>query len=263
MCLLWPFISFPQSAKTAMGARASGLAYASACLTDEWSVLNNIGGLSQVERPVVAITFDSQPSFKPFNRMAAVFAFPAKFGVAGAGIFRFGDALYSEQILSVGFSNTMGLASLGLKASYVQYKAHGIGTKGVFTVSLGGIANITDNISIGAYIVNLNQPELSKDDGEKIPTLLVLGVQYKVSDKTLVVTEVEKDLQFPLLWKSGVEYRPYKKFAFRSGFQLSPAAIFFGFGYHLTKLGIDYAYQHNMDFGSRHQATIAYRFAAE
>jgi hypothetical protein len=243
-----------------MGARAAGLGYAAACLSDEWSMLNNIGGLSKVEAPVAAFSFDSQPSFKPFNRMAAVIAVPIKYGVSGASLFRFGDALYSEQIVSLGFSNTFGLASLGIRASYVQYNASGLGTKGVFTVSFGGIATVTKNISIGAYIININQPEISKDDGEKVPTRLMLGVRYKVSEQAMIITEAEKDLQFPLRLKGGVEYQPYKKFVFRSAFQLYPGALFFGFGFHPRKVKVDYAYQHSFAIGSRHQATIAYHF---
>lgn len=258
MCLLLPCISVSQNAKNSIGARAAALSYAAACLTDEWAFHNNIGGLSKVKNAVVGASFDSQPSFKPFSRLAAVIAVPVSIGVAGIGFFRFGDAIYSEQLISLGYSNTFGLASLGIKANYLQYNVSGYGTKGVFTVGFGGVASITDNLSIGAYISNLNQPEISKDDGEKVPTLMMLGISYRLSAQTLILTEAEKDLEYALTWKTGIEYQPFKKFVFRTGFQLSPALICFGFGYHPQKVRIDYAFQHNMELGSRHQATIGY-----
>lgn len=260
MCLLLPCISVSQSVKTSIGARAAALGYAATCITDEWALHNNIGGLSKVKNAVVGASFDSQPSFKPFNRLAATIAVPVSVGVAGAGFFRFGDAVYSEQVISLGYSNTFGLATLGIKANYVQYNVSGYGTKGVFTISFGGVASLTNNLSIGAYISNLNQPEISKDDGEKIPTLMMLGISFRLSPQTLIMTEAEKDLDYTLIWKTGVEYQPFKKFVFRTGFQLTPALLCFGFGYHPQKIRVDYAFQHNMESGSRHQATVAYHF---
>lgn len=253
--------SHAQSASSLIGARAGGLAYSSSCLTDEWSIFNNIGGLATVENMAASFSCDAQPSLKAFNRVAAVVVVPIGFGVAGAGLFRFGDQVYSEQILTLGFSNKFGLASLGVRANYIQYKAKGFGTKGVFTVSFGGIAKLTEKISVGAHIINLNQPTLSSVDGEKIPTVLIIGSAVRVSSQTLIVTELEKDLSYSVKWKTGVEYHPYKKFIFRTGFQVNPVAAFFGFGFRPRRFALDYSYQHSFSFGSRHQATAGYILA--
>ncbi|HEX6226148.1 MAG TPA: hypothetical protein VFZ52_17135 [Chryseolinea sp.] len=262
MLLLCIPFSYAQSSSTLIGGRAAGLAYSSSCLRDEWAIFNNIGGLGKVERAAVALTYDAQPSFKAFNRMSAVIALPTKVGVAGAGLFRFGDQLFSEQILALGFANTFGLASLGLKVSYIQYKAKGFGTKGIFALSFGGIANLTEKLSVGAHIINLNQPTLSAADGEKLPTILVIGGAVNLSPQTLVTTELEKNLGYTLKWKTGVEYQPYKKIMLRTGFQLNPATAFFGFGFRPKKLSLDYSFQHNFLLGSRHQATLGYFIGA-
>ena len=241
-----------------MGSRAAGLGYTSSCLDDEWAVFNNIAGLAKIEKVTASFTYDAQPSFKPFNRMAAVVAVPLKFTVAGAGVFRFGDQLFSEQILALGFSNTFGLAALGAKVNYIQYRAEGFGTKGVLTISFGGIAKLTDKISVGAHIINLNQPNLSKTDGEKLSTILIVGTLFKLTSQTFVTTELEKDLNYQVKWKMGVEYQPYKKFTFRTGFNVNPTSAFFGFGCRAKKLKLDYAYQHNFSLGAKHQGTVGY-----
>lgn len=246
-----------------MGARSCGLAYASGGLVDEWSLFNNVAGLAKVEKLSAAFAYDTQPSFKSFNRMAAVFAVPLKLGVAGAGIFRFGDELYNEQIVSVGFSNTFGLASLGLKANYIQYNAPGFGTKGIFSISFGGIATLTEKISVSAHIANINQPNISKSEKEKLPTILLMGLGAQLTTQTFFTTELEKDLQNPVKWKTGVEYQPFKKFICRTGFSINPDAIFFGFGFRPMKFKLDYAYQHNFTLGSRHQATVGYIFKSK
>ena len=260
MLLLCALISNAQSSSTLIGGRACGLAYSSSCLGDEWSVFNNIGGLATVESTTVSFTYDSQPSFKPFNRMAAVIALPLKFGVAGAGVFRFGDHLYSEQLLALGFSNKFGLASLGLKVNYLQYKAEGFGSKGVVTISFGGIAKLTEKISVGAHVININQPTLSSLEHEKISTILIVGSTVKLSSEMFITTELEKDLSYPVKWKTGFEYQPYKKFIVRTGVHVNPTAAFFGFGFRPKKFKFDYSYQHNFTLGSRHQATVGYVF---
>lgn len=241
-----------------MGARSLGLGNASSCLSDEWSVFNNVAGLAKLETTTASFTYDAQPGFTPFNKMAGVFSLPVKVGVAGVGIFRFGDELYNEQIISVGFANTFGLASIGLKANYIMYSASHFGGKGVFTISFGGIAELTEIISVGAHIVNINQPDISKSENEKMPTVLVVGLAAQLTSQTLITTELEKDLSHEPKWKTGVEYKPFKKFTARSGFCVNPNYIFFGLGFRANKFSLDYAYQHSFVIGSRHQSTIGY-----
>jgi hypothetical protein len=260
MLLLCLLQTHAQSSSIFSGARANGLGFASSCLEDEWSIFNNIAGLAKVDQVSAAFTYDAQPSFKPFNKAAAIFAMPLKFGVAGVGIFHFGDKLYNEQILTAGFSNTFGLASLGIKVNYIQYYADGFGRKGVISISFGGIARLTENLSLGAHIVNLNQPTISTSENEKLPTTLVIGVGFKLSSKTYLTTEIEKDFDYAATWKTGFEYQLNKKFTFRTAFNVNPHAGFFGFGFRPRKFKLDYAYQHHFTFGARHQATVGYIF---
>lgn len=254
------YFLFGQSSSTLIGARASGIGYTSSCLGDEWSVFNNIGGLASVNSPVVAFAGDVQPSFAPFSRVAVVAAVPLKTGVTGLGMFRFGDDLYNEQIVSAGYASTFGLASLGLKINYIQYNVTGFGRKGLFTVSLGGIAALTTRLSIGAHIINVNQPALAPEFDERLPTILIAGLLFRPSANTLITTELEKDLDFGLTWKAGIEYQAYKKFAFRTGFNLYPASGFLGFGMKSTHVVLDYTFQYRPLPGSRHQAGIGYKF---
>jgi hypothetical protein len=243
-----------------MGARAHALANASGCLSDVWSLHNNIAGLAETESASAGFTYHAVPSLKFFNRMAAVFAVPIKSGVAGAGIFRFGDDLYNEQIVSLGFANTFGLASLGLKVNYLQYHARGLETRAGFTLSFGGIATLAQNLFLGAHIVNINQPVIHSLTGERIPTRLLAGMAYKPSEKLFVATEVEKDIEYDPTWKSGMEYVFVKKVALRTGFQLHPQAGFFGMGFNGRKLNLDYALQFSPLSGLSHQATATYQF---
>jgi hypothetical protein len=245
-----------------MGARTMGMGNVSSCLQDEWALLNNPAGLSKVENFSAAFSYNAYPSFKSFNRMAASFVAPTKVGVGGITFFRFGNDLYSEQVLSAGFSNEFGLASLGATVNYIQYNTEGFGTSGAFTVSLGGIATLTKKLRIGAHIINVNQPKLSEGSGEQLPTRLTAGVGFQLSEKVLACAELEKDLLHKPNFKSGLEYGFNSKCLIRTGFNFRPQSAFLGLGFKPKKLKIDYAMEYNFHTGINHQASIGYKFLA-
>jgi hypothetical protein len=239
-----------------MGARAMGMAYASSCSRDEWALLNNPAGLATVKNTTTSFTYNSYPSFKSFNTMAATLSVPIGIGVTGIGMFRYGDNVYNEQVLSAGFSNKLGIASLGAKVNYVQYTAEGYGTKGVVTVSFGGIASLTDKLLIGAYITNINRPRISGD--QTVPAKVTAGLGYKASDNVFLCSELEKDLDQRTTWKTGIEYQFQQRFFLRTGFNVNPDAAFAGFGFR-KKIYIDYAAHYSFATGLNHQATVGFK----
>lgn len=248
-----------QSVSTLVGARGAGMGYASATLRDEWSLLNNVGGLSKLNQPVTAFACEVRPGLIGANRASAVFSFPLKTGVSGFGLFRFGDDLYNEQIISAGYSNQFGIASLGLKLNYIQYRAAGYSTRNALSLNFGGIAQITPLILVGAYIVNLNQPKLSSIDKERLPTKLVTGMSFKPIERLLLAVEIEKDLDYDPTFKMGMEYQAQKKIYFRTGFNYHPNAAFLGIGYVIRKVKIDYSLQYSSSLSASHQACASYQ----
>ena len=119
---------------------------------------------------------------------------------------------------------------------------------------------MTPELSIGAHIVNTNQPGLPQLNEESLPTILLVGLGFTASDKVFLTTEIEKDLSYALIWKSGLEYKAHKKFAARTGFSVQPQAGFGGFSWKVGKFNLDYAIQYNMNVGMSHQATVTYLF---
>jgi len=241
-----------------MGARANGMGYTSSALFDTWGIFNNIAGIAKLESTSAAFAYDAHPSLAGANRTAMAFAMPLKIGVVGAGAYRFGDDLYNEHVLSAGFGSQFGLAALGAQINYIQYRTEGFGSKGVWSINLGGIAELTPQISVGAYIININQPEIN--DQEKLPTKLVAGLGFKPIEKVFLTTEIEKDLDYDPIWKTGLEYKFHDKFCARTGYNINPNTAFFGLGFQTKKFTIDYALQHSSSLRISHQASVLYQF---
>ncbi len=251
-----------QSISTLMGARAAGMGYASSGLSDEWGLFNNVGGIGTQDFMSAAVAYEIRAQLTNANRMAFAFNSPIRWGVASLGAFRFGDDLYSEQIISAGFGNKFGIASLGAKVNYIQYRAEGFGSNHAFTIDFGGIAQLTDKLSMGAYITNLNQSSMSNDyQSERLPTKLTAGITFKPIENILITSELDKDLDYAATWRTGLEYSFKEKFFFRTGFNLKPQTGFFGIGMHKKKLHADYTIQFNSITGASHQASACYRIS--
>jgi hypothetical protein len=251
-------VASAQSVSPQIGARANGLGYASSALFDTWGVFNNAAGVAKIDKTSAGFAYDLHPSIPGANRTAAVFAVPLKIGVASVGAYSFGDQLYNEHIISAGFANKFGLASLGAQVNYIQYSAEGFGNKGVVSLNLGGIAELTPKLSIGAYVINVNQPKINR--GEKLPTKLIAGLGFKPIDKIFIAAEIEKDLDYDPTWKMGIEYAFHKKFCARTGYNLRPNTAFFGLGFKTKKFTLDYALQHTVLLSLSHQASVGYQF---
>lgn len=248
-----------QSVSTLMGARGNGLGYATCALADGFSMLNNVAGMATITQPVGVAAYNRASALPGANRAAFAASIPVKSGVAGFSLFRFGDNVYNESVVSAGFANQFGLAALGVKVNYIQYQAEGFGTKSAFTIGMGGIAELTKQISVGAYIANINRPEISAD-GDKVPALLNASLAFTPTENVLLAAEVQKDLDYQTTWKAGLEYAVHHKFFVRTGFNLKPNASFFGLGFKNSRFNFDYAVQHSNLLQFSHQASVAYTF---
>ncbi|HNP94967.1 MAG TPA: hypothetical protein PKJ63_05040 [Cyclobacteriaceae bacterium] len=259
LILLLPQVTKPQSVSTLMGARSGALGNASSALSDGWSFHNNFAGIANSTQTLVNFAYSVPPALPGANRAAFSLVAPIKSFGAGVGLFRFGDEVYSEQILSAAIGNRFGLASLGIKANYVQYSAEGFGTRNALTLDFGGIAELSDKISIGAMITNISQSKLRSNVEERLPTRMTTGVQFRPDGNLTLLIELEKDLVYDPTFKAGIEYEFYQKFFARTGFNLNPNIICGGLGYRSSKLSVDYAMQYAHSIQTQFQLSVTYR----
>jgi hypothetical protein len=261
--LLITINSFAQSGQNSMGARQTAMGNASATLADEWSLWHNVAGLAQTENRALGASYEVTPALVGANRMAFNGAAPLRFGVVGLGAFRFGDNVYSEQMITLAFAHKIGITSLGAKANVIQYRADGFGSQAALSLDFGGITQLTKQITIGAYITNLTQSSVSASENYRLPTRLIVGLGFKLSNDVMATTELEKDLDYRPLWKTGLEYQAVKNFFVRGGFNFYPQNFYFGLGSKWANVNASYAVRYNSFLGSTHQISISYHFAKQ
>jgi hypothetical protein len=245
-----------QSVSTRMGARASALANAAFALTDPSALFHNVSALAFQHEPSAFFGYDRIPALPGADRQAAAINWPVHFGTLSAGVFRFGDEYYNEQLLSAAFSHRIDHTALGIKTNLVQYRADGFGTRSAFTLDIAGLTQLTSEWSIGAGIFNIGQAELSPDN--PLPVIFVAGTAWKSSEGITVAVELEKKLGSPLQVKSGLEAIIHKKIFIRTGFGANPFLLSGGTGIRTTRIQFDFSVSYQPATSFQYQASAAY-----
>jgi hypothetical protein len=241
-----------------MGARGQAMGNATACLSDEWSMLNNVAGIAKVSSLSLGATYDALPSLPAFSRMGMAATVPGTLAY-GIGLYRFGDATYNEQIVAAGMATHWNHTAVGAKVNYIRYAADGLGSKAVFSISLGGITTLTPWLTVGAHISNVNQPWLSKQFDERLPTTLNAGLLFTLAPEVIVTTEIEKRINDVATGRGGLEFTLHKKFVGRLGFQLNPQVLSGGLGFRMRYFLADYSVRYTQALGVQHQASVSFR----
>lgn len=254
--------SFGQVENVVLGAKANAMGNIASLHTDEWALFNNIGALAQNENLSVFGTYHLPFGIADFQTFALGAVAPLKFGgVAGLNITRFGDDLYNEMLVGLGYSHKIQQVSLGIKANYAQIAFQDLGSIGTVVLEFGGLAEITPKISFGAHIYNLNGAKFSSDfsEDEEIPTIMRAGLRYQAIEPLNLVFETEKNINFPASFKVGVDYNAFKNIYFRTGVETEPFISHFGAGFYHKKIRIDYALASESTLGLSHQFSMLWQ----
>jgi long-subunit fatty acid transport protein len=182
-----------------------------------------------------------------------VVALPLKVGVISFGLQSFGFKNFRTNRLGVGYSMKLAeFLSCGVQLNYHQVRlTDAYGRKDALTAELGLKANITDNWKVAFSVFNLTRTKISEFGEDRLTTLMRLGTQYTFSEKVMFVAELEKNVEFPVRFKTGIEYSPIRKLFFRGGFATQPIELSAGLGYRFKE-------QFQLDIGSAYHQILGW-----
>lgn len=254
-----------QSGGNTFGARSAGMANASVTMTDEWAVFNNIGALAGIDKQYAAFGYANRFGLEGWNNIGASFVSPLSFGgVAGLGIWRFGDNLYNENRVSLGYSHKLYGVSLGIQANYFAVSIEGLGTKQMLILEFGGLVQLSEKLFMGMHIYNFNQAKLNGFQDERIPTTMRAGFSYRPVDKLMVNIETEKNIDFPATFRVGVSYELFAEKVFvRTGISTQPFVNYYGLSLKHKNFHFDYALSTHNRLGTSHQLSLSYHLKAK
>ena len=160
----------------------------------------------------------------------------------------YGTEAYNEQRIRLAYARKlMDNLSIGAAIDFLNTKIPEYGSKGVATFELGLMARFSPQLNMGVHVFNPLNVELI--EGEKLPSILKIGLKYSPSEKVDIFGEVSKDIDFDLRTHWGVEYEVIEDLNLRVGVATQPVEVTFGAGY---QLGNGFM----IDIGSRYHEVL-------
>ena len=92
-------------------------------------------------------------------------------------------------------------------------------------------------MQFAAHVFNPVRMDLSEDGQDKLPTVMNFGAAYTFSEKVMIAAEVEKDLDYDMMFKVGVEYQIIEMLELRAGVSTNPTLVSFGAGLNFKNTG--------------------------
>jgi hypothetical protein len=231
------------------GARGAAMGGVSVAFQDINSAFSNPAGLATLPTWGAASLGEQRFLIPDIRSVAAAAAFPTGAGAFGVNLQYFGLEEYNEQ--RVGFlyarqvfQNTY----LGVEIDLLNTRIPDFGSQLRATGGAGLQVQMADPLWVGVHL--FNPFCIQRDNGEYYPTLMKAGFSYHASQKLLLSGEAEKDIDFPLRWKGGIEYLYIEALSFRAGFSTQPIQGSFGAGLAWKSgLRLDFAFQWHQILG--------------
>lgn len=202
-----------------------------------------------MEGVVAFAAFERRFVLADLDLMAVAVALPTRSGTFGLGVQNFGFEEFRQQKIGLTYARPLSkMLYLGGQINYFNTRIPEYGSNGSLTFDLGLQAEISDELVLGAFIGNPAQLEFA--EGENLPTVMKFGASYLPSKKVNVGFELEKDVDFPLRVRAGLEYQAAEPLTVRTGFSSDPGTFHFGLGLRLANgLVVDTAMRYHQTLG--------------
>lgn len=258
-CLIILFSLLAKS-KGQSTSKALSLGGISTVLLDRNNLFLNPAGLASLENIEILAVTEQYYLLDGINKSGVGVVLPIGFGAFGMTVANFGFSEFKQQKLGLTYARKlMDKISIGAQFNYFQTRIPEYGSAGKISFEIGLQANLTKDLIIGTYI--LNPQENENTSVAELPTIFRAGISYLVSKKIMTAIELEKDIDFPLRIKYGVEYKLKEKFILRTGFSSRPANFHLGFGIQFNNhLIIDIGNIYDQTLGLTPAASIGYSF---
>lgn len=255
--------SHPASAQQgdfSLGARSMGMGGAGTALADPYSAFNNIGGAAIPENSTLVFSIKNLYGLEGLFVLGTSWNQKIRQGAFVTSIYRFGDPLFSELKIGLGYSHKIHFISLGLQVNYLQQSVENYGTSGTLLIEAGGIVTILKGLYFGALIRNPNRARLGHAAPEYLPVILKAGLAYTPDDLTTLCLDIVSDDFHGNRIGIGLEYMLKKIVPLRVGAAFNPPGMAAGIGIRLRRLDFDYSTELDPRLGISGQFSVVYQF---
>ncbi len=255
--------AFSQTDDNYAGARSTAMGKTGLTMQDTWAVFNNPAAICRLDKMNIGAFYENRFLMKETGYGAIVFSSPFLGGNIGLGLTHFGFELFQQNKIILGYSQQLFRNfSMGLNVNYFSTRqSESYGNFNAMTLELGFLATPTKELSIATYVFNPFNLSYFEDSNLKMPVAIKLGISYLFSKSLLLAVETGKAINgYIPVFKSGIEYKINRHFAFRGGISLKPVEYTLGLGYNTHGFNIDLAYAYHQILGSTPKISVHYEF---
>ncbi len=254
-------LSFPQYAPGARQISLSNSAVAGP--GDAFSLFDNPAGLSLNKTREFGVFYSPSPfGLKELANGSIVFKEPLGFGTAAAGATVYGFELYKETRFIAGFSAGSSFIKGGAAVVVHRITIKNYGSSTAFILNAGILINLMKNFRWGFAVQNINGATIGSEP-DQLPVVLESGIGYDFNFPVTFNLALKKELFNKLTVLSGIEYRPVKYIAMRTGFGTGTSKVSAGIGIIFSPVEVDYAVFTHPDLGITHQIGMLVTFGTK
>ena len=243
------------------GPRLIAMGSGGTAIQDIWSLQQNPAGAAELKKPAFALAYERHLFMPELSTQTALFIIPYRGNVLGFSFESYGITEYREQKAGLSYSRGFGDSfRLAFAIRYFQLNISQYGSAQAVSVEAGFQLNVTDKLIIASHIANPNQSKYQNLSGLNLPVKLSFGLSFILSDRMLMITDIRKELNYPIDGTAGIEYSLIKWFSVRGGISVNPFKQYSGFGVKSKKIQFDFAVASHPSLGYTPQIGFGYEF---
>ncbi|MEM6264893.1 MAG: hypothetical protein AAGI38_20445 [Bacteroidota bacterium] len=248
----------------AVGARAISLGYAYTGIRgDFWTIFHNPAGMVGTPGVSVGAYYERRFGLREltYGSAGAVIPFMGKH-YGGIEMGSFGFDAYRESRIALGYATELlDRVAIGVKAHYNNLNIQNYGSTNSIFASIGINTKVTEELHLGFSVYNANRARLQTESGEEnIPTVITAGLAYQPNEKFLIVSDVQKDVDHPVSFRFGTEYKLLPYLAARIGVSTEPLSWNAGLGVNWEDFYFDFAFGFHERLGYSPHVSLSYNF---
>ena len=247
-----------------IGGRAAAMGGSSVASQGLWALQNNPAGMANLEKISLGFYYENRWLLPETAYKCGAFALPTPFGCLGLSFNQFGSSKYNENKFGLAYAKDFGrYLQIGLQLDYFLLKiGNDYGSFRAVTFELGLQSQVTDKLTLGAYVFNPVSFRLEQTlNHEKLPIVMRFGLAYKFTKDFIGQCEIEKDTEREgVSLRGGLEYEAVKNLYIRAGAQTNPYILSFGLGYAISIVQVNVAAQLHNELGASVQIGMVLSF---
>lgn len=255
-----PFLVVAQNhIPSAVGAEGLAMGGTRTLSQDVSAVFGNQAGLAFIDQTSLTVFGENRFAIANINQFSVGGVLPLKSGAIGIVLQYFGFESYNEQKIGVAYARKLfDKIALSVQLDVLNLRVPFYGNQVNVTTEVGLQLPLNDKLLIGVHTFTPFTIAITEEDF--VPTILAAGIAYQPSKKLRLIAEVEKDIDYPVDFKFGIDYQLLKILALRVGVNTYPVQNSFGIGLNLNNLQIDVATVYHQVLGVTTGFSVGYTF---